>query len=97
MDETKSTSAFSVIAAACFFMLCIYGAIFLAAYFTTGNTLEEIEKNADNLTFYLDGVEVLYENIDINMYNFSYEKDSNKVFLTHKETGRRTIIPIFLR
>lgn len=61
--------------------------------------VKEIEENATNLTFYLDGEEVLFDNIDIRQYQISYDTTSNKVFLTQKIESTNKIssfIPIFM-
>jgi len=58
--------------------------------------MEFIETNAEEFSFYLDGVEVEYDNISLEQYDMDYDLDSKKVFLT-KKTGRDSIaiIPIF--
>lgn len=61
--------------------------------------IKKIEENAANLTFYLDGEEVLFDNIDIRQYQVSYDTTSNKVFLAQKVESTNKIssfIPIFM-
>lgn len=46
--------------------------------------IENVTENADEYTFFLDGVEINFENIDINMYDVSFNEETKKVFLTRK-------------
>lgn len=58
----------------------------------------EIEENADDYTFYLDGEEVSYDAIDIRQYSISVTEEENKVFLTKKTGGskRTSFFPVFI-
>lgn len=47
-------------------------------------TREEIRENANNLSFYIDGNNVKYENIDLNQYDISYDKENKRAYLTSK-------------
>jgi len=47
--------------------------------------LNTISQNADQLSFYVDGIEVEYENINMDYYEITYEKETGKVFLTKWE------------
>lgn len=66
----------------CVFFFFAKGA--LAKSNETELTVKAIQENADDWTFFLDGEEVVYENIDINQYNISWNEESHKVFLTKK-------------
>lgn len=57
-------------------------------------TIKEIERDIDDITVYLDGVEVSYESIDINYYNVSYDRENKIVRLTKPITRHNTNIPI---
>lgn len=46
--------------------------------------VKNIQENADDWIFFLDGEEVVYDNIDINQYNISCDEEKHKVFLTRK-------------
>ena len=47
-------------------------------------TVSEIKENTKDWTYFLDGQEVSFENIDLDQYNISYDKGKNKVFLSKK-------------
>lgn len=58
--------------------------------------LTEIEENAESISFYLDGVEVEYDHIDIAQYDVSYDEENGKVFLTKKESkSGSSFVPFF--
>lgn len=46
--------------------------------------LTRMIKNHPNIEFYLDGSLVEYANIDLKFYNFTYDEEKEKVYLTKK-------------
>lgn len=88
MDERKNQNfKLSVIILLVSFLLCIVPILFmLAKEIITENKqlleINKIEENHEKLTFYLDGKEVDFDKIDINLYQISYDMESGKVFLT---------------
>jgi len=59
--------------------------------------IEFIETNAEEFSFYLDGVEVEYDNTSLEQYDIDYDLDSKKVFLTKRAGGSSsTLFPVFL-
>ena len=60
---------------------------FLISFILTYPAVERektIENNHNEITFYLDGEEVEYENIDLSLYQYTFNEEENKVFLTKK-------------
>ena len=58
--------------------------------------INEIEENADDWVFYLDGEEVSFDTVDIRQYRVSYDMETHKVFLTNKTNGKSIFMPIFI-
>ena len=62
--------------------------------------MAKIEENHNEITFYLDGEEVEYENIDLSLYQYTFDEEENKVFLTKKQdvtyTNSTRMIPFFI-
>lgn len=84
-----------------FFCFCIFLLSIPASKISDGMKEHEamistIEENADDWTFYLDGEEVSFDNINIRQYQVSYEVETRKVFLTKKADQKNTFMPIFL-
>lgn len=62
--------------------------------------IRELEENADDYTFFLDGEIVDIDTVDLNQYEISVSEEAHKVFLTNKaenERNSRTLFwPVFL-
>lgn len=46
--------------------------------------IEEIKENADNIVFFIDGNQVEYGTFDLEQYDYSYDTENNKVYMTSK-------------
>lgn len=46
--------------------------------------IEEIRENADNIVFFIDGNRVDYGTFDIEQYDYTYDMENNKVYMTSK-------------
>jgi len=65
-------------------MLCHDGLSIITNEQEVQKTVSEIKENTKDWTYFLDGQEVSFENIDLDQYNISYDKGKNKVFLSKK-------------
>ena len=63
-------------------VLSLIASIGLHMNFSREKEIQEIKNNAEKITFYIDGVKINYDNIDLNQYKISYDKELKKVFLT---------------
>ena len=59
-------------------------------------SVESLIENRSDWTYYLDGEEISYENIDISNYNVSFNEEEQKVFLTRKADKKTTFFPIII-
>lgn len=46
--------------------------------------MEYESKDRTSYAYYLDGTEVSSANIDVNLYDYTYDDEQKKVYLTHK-------------
>lgn len=87
----EQISLYQVIVGICMCIVCVSCVIFLGRRVQAVNL---IRSNPDSFTYYLDGVEVDYDKIDLKHYLITI--DGDKVLLTRSENKSYNVQPMIM-